>query len=150
MSYLKKLFRPKREEEKHISTDTIVAELENLLSEPNPSSLKQLLSLHYWSDSIPFTTSEDELDAFFIAGVKELSAHLGSPKYCGVGPRRHNTAPKLEQYFEYIDEALQYAYWELSTKEVGLFHSSHDANSLQFIVLEVVVKDLLGDNSHNG
>lgn len=140
MNCLKKLFRPKREVEQHISTNTIVAELETLLSQPIPSSLKQLLSLQHWSDGIPFTTSEDELNAFFIAGVKELSAHLGSPEYCGVGTR-HTSAPKPDQYFEYFDCALQYAHWELPTKEVGLFHSGHDADSLQFIVLEVVERN---------
>lgn len=108
--------------------------LDKLLSEQQCEREICLFSLGYWSDEIQFSNSEEEVSSIFQLVLNELIKLLGEPVYSGT---YYKDVTEPETNFDSTPSALQIAWWESYNGEVALFHTTHDAGSLQFVVLAI-------------
>lgn len=115
----------------------LVNQLKKLLQKNGSERETYLLSLDRWSDDLPYVTTEDEVASYFESCVEELKDYLGKPKYHGKGPRYSNNILRPKNYFDNFDSSLNCAWWDYLGEEVVVFHTSHDADTLQFVILAI-------------
>jgi hypothetical protein len=109
----------------------------SLLKKEGVEREEYLASLGPWSPAIPAFESEAEIDLIFKSTLKELSKTLGEPVYSGSMLKNSSNLPTPQAYFDATDSALQLAWWECYGGEVALFHTGHDSDSLQFVILAI-------------
>jgi hypothetical protein len=111
--------------------------LDKLLRNEGTEREHYLISLGEWEDSIPFTDSEEDVARVYRAVQGELAKLLGQPSYSGAGLRCVAGATEPDSYFDAAQSALRMAWWKAYGGEVAIFHTEHDAGSLQFVILAV-------------
>ncbi len=111
--------------------------LEDLLIQDKTERETVLASLGPWSDSICVANTEEELSGIFNHTSQVLIKELGEPIYQGDGSIISSDAPDPNNYFDATESSVRIAWWNGFGGEVALFHTSHDADTLQFVILAI-------------